>query len=179
MAGQAGRLRLREEVRVTLPAIESSVSPAEAERLRELAADKVVLEVGSWRGFSTVCMAQVAKRVHAVDWHRGDDHAGHDESLGPLIANLDRYGVRDKVVVHVGRSEDVLPLFPIGYFDLAFVDAFHTAEAVRADIQLVMPLVGVHGKVAFHDYGRFGVKEAVDELGPIELTETLAVVTKR
>lgn len=164
---------------MNLPDIPTSVSRSEAERLCELAEGKVVLEVGSWWGFSTVAMALVAKRVHAVDWHQGDDHAGNDESLAPLMANLDRYGVRDRVVVHVGRSEDVLPLFPTGHFDLAFIDAFHTTEAVRADIHLVLPLVGVHGYIAFHDYGLFGVKEAVDELGkPIELTESLAVVKK-
>lgn len=162
-----------------LPDIETSVSPAEGERLAELAIAGVVLEVGSWRGFSTVAMAQTAKLVHAVDHHLGDEHAGHDESLSILMENLDRFDVRDRVIVHVGDAADVLPAFRLGMFDMAFIDAFHETEAVRRDIELVRPLVHVGGVIAFHDYGRFGVAEAVNELGwPVALTETLAVVRK-
>jgi predicted O-methyltransferase YrrM len=160
------------------------VSSAEAHRLIELARGSVVLEVGSWWGFSTVAMALVAERVHAVDWHLGDDHAGHDESLAPLMENLDRYGVRDRVVVHVGDAGVVVPMFPRGFFDLAFIDAFHTREAVARDADAVLPTVHVHGFIAFHDYGRFEVKEAVDAIVAdgsvawVDLTETLAVVRK-
>lgn len=169
---------------MTLPDIMSSVTGAEAAALQSFTRDAVVLEVGSWWGFSTVTLAQVAKRVDAVDWFRGDDHAGRDESLGPFIANLDRYGVRDKVVVHIGRSEDVLPLMPRGHFDFAFIDAYHTTEAVDRDAQLVLPLIRVHGLIGFHDYGdeRFGVTEVVDALESVDLvsrTGSLAVVRKR
>lgn len=167
---------------MNLPEIESSVTPEEMWRLRSLAEGAIVLEVGSWRGFSTVAMAQVATIVHAVDWHLGDDHAGHDESLGPLIDNLDRYRVRDRVVVHVGDAAVVLPLFQPGHFDVAFVDAFHQTEAVRRDADLVLPLVRPGGHIAFHDYGLFGVKEAVDALEDLEWLElvgTLAVLRKR
>ena len=169
---------------IQLPLIETSVSQQEAHRLRELAEGALVLEVGSWRGFSTVTMAQVAQRVHAVDWHRGDEHAGHDESLPQLMANIEAYDVKDRVIVHIGDAADVLPLLPHRYFDLAFIDAFHETEAVRRDIEMVLPLVRVYGHIAFHDYGRFGVREAVDDLWithavkQIDLTETLMVVRK-
>lgn len=167
-----------------LPSIASSVTPQEAFRLRDLAKDRVVLEVGSWRGFSTVTMAQVAIKVHSVDWHRGDEHAGHDESLSYLMAALDDYEVRERVVVHVGSSADMVPLFPMGYFDFAFIDAYHTAEAVRLDADLVIPRVRSHGIVAFHDYGddRFGVTEAVDaipDLVPLEIVGSLWVGQRR
>jgi predicted O-methyltransferase YrrM len=164
---------------VILPDIPTSISPAEAARLIELARDARVLEIGSWWGFSTVAMAQVARHVVAVDHHRGDDHAGHDESLRPLVANLERFDVRDSVTVMIGRSASVLPRLERSQYDLAFIDAYHTTEAVLEDARLVMPLVRKGGKIAFHDYGRFGVKEAVDDLfDRIELTETLAVVTR-
>lgn len=158
-----------------LPKIDSSVSLDEGAALRKYAEGAVVLEVGSWRGFSTIAMAGVARVVHAVDHHLGDEHAGHDESLAYLMQNLDVFGVRERVVVHVGSSEVVLPLFPRGYFDLAFVDAFHTEEAVRRDADLVIPLVRAHGLVAFHDYGdeRFGVTAAVDRIPDLVHVETV------
>lgn len=167
-----------------LPEIASSVSVEEALALRELAAGALVLEVGSWRGFSTVTMAQVAQRVDAVDHHLGDEHAGHDESLSYLMRNLDAYDVRDRVVVHVGAASEVLPYMPRGHFDVAFIDAYHTRPAVERDAELVRPLVHHRGVVAFHDYGdeRFGVTAAVDELSwlePARVVGTLWIGTKR
>jgi predicted O-methyltransferase YrrM len=158
------------------PAITSAVTDVESGMLTELARGKVVLEVGSWYGFSTVLMGQVARRVHAVDWHRGDAHAGSVDTLDVLWRNLAKYELRDKVVIHVGRSEDVLPaLRPI--FDFAFIDGLHTTEAVAADAALVLPLLRSGAPLAFHDYGRFGVKPAVDALGlPVKRTGSLAVV---
>jgi predicted O-methyltransferase YrrM len=167
-----------------LPAIATSVSPAEAERLVGLAQGKRVLEVGSWRGFSTVAMALVAEEVHSVDWHIGDDHAGHDSSLPELFANIQQYGVREKVIIHVGDAAAVLPLLPRTYFDLAFIDAFHETDTVLRDAELVLPMVHSYGIIAFHDYGRFGVREAVEHLYAvgtidiIDVTETLAVTRK-
>jgi predicted O-methyltransferase YrrM len=172
------------EWRPRLPSIDSSVSSEEAYRLRDLARGARVLELGSWRGFSTVVMAQVALMVHAVDHHLGDEHAGFDESLTYLIEALDVYDVRRRVVVHVGSSEDVLPMLPEGRFDLAFIDAFHEAAAVRRDLALVRRLVKVDGIIAFHDYGRFDVAEVVDETATegwlefVELVETLAVTRR-
>lgn len=165
-----------------LPKIETSVTEQEARRLVELATGKRVLEVGSWRGFSTVAMAQVAERVHSVDWHIGDDHAGHDSSLPELFANVQRYGLLHKVVMHVGNAAAVLPMLPAGYFDFAFIDGFHDTETVLRDATLVMTLVHSYGHIAFHDYGLFGVAAAVDALEGVrfvDLTGTLAVVEKR
>lgn len=169
--------------------IPSAVSPDECSKLAELAHNRTVLEVGSWLGRSTVALASVAKAVHAVDWHKGDAHSGegHD-TLAEFTANLVRRGVRDKVVIHVGRNEEILPTLTPGMFDLVFVDSFHTREAVERDISLVRPLVAIGGTIAFHDYGishgdpPFGVTQAVDafcaSLGiwKPEVTGTLAVV---
>lgn len=166
-----------------LPDIPTSVSALEAFRLRDLAKDRTVLEIGSWRGFSTVTMAHVAARVHAVDWHIGDEHAGHDDSLPQLFDNLGRYGVRDRVVLHIGASWDVVPLFPAGYFDFAFIDGYHTTEAVQRDAELVLPRLRTGALLGFHDYAdeRFGVTAAVDALEGVKwhsLAGSLAVVRK-
>jgi len=165
---------------MTLPDIDTSITRPEAERLVELARSLIVLEVGAWRGFSTVAMGQVARRVYSVDHHKGDEHAGHDESLSYLVDNVRRYGLDDgRVVIIVADSVDILPAFAAPMCDMAFIDAFHDYDAVRRDTELVWPLVRKGGRIAFHDYGRWGVKQAVDELHlPIDLTETLAVVTK-
>ena len=160
------------------PEILSAVTDAEAAQLTELARGRTVLEVGSWYGLSTVVMARTARMVHAVDWHRGDPHAGKRETLTSFWSNLERYDVRDRVVIHVGRAEVILPMLRPRSFDFAFLDGFHETEAVDRDARLILPLLRPGALLAFHDYGRFGVRSAVDALGlpQVSLTGSLAVV---
>lgn len=169
--------------------IESSVSLDECEKLAELAEGKTVLELGSWTGRSTVALASTAKVVHSVDWHMGDQHTGPSDSMGTFLTNLCRYGVRSKVVVHLGQNDTILPFLKAAAFDLVFVDSFHERQAVERDIALVRPLVTPDGVIAFHDFGvnlnirdiPFGVTEAVQafaaaEKRDIKITRSLAVV---
>lgn len=174
--------------------IPTAMTEAEARKLARFAEGKRVLEMGAHLGFSTVVLARVAAEFHSVDWHRGDLVAGDGDSLAQFRTNLRSHGVEDRVIVHVGRFEDVLPTLKPG-FDLVFVDGCHSYEAVRQDIELALPLLAPGGVMALHDYDReaqpgfrdgdwggftagdFGVTRAVDELSaPDEIVDTLAVV---
>jgi predicted O-methyltransferase YrrM len=159
--------------------IPTALTRAELSRLGELARGRLVLELGSGYGASTVALAQSARRVHAVDWHRGDEQAGRHDTLGPYVANLERHGVADRVVTHIGRFDDAVAVMRPGSFELAFLDGCHDRGHVEADLALVLPLLTPGAAVAFHDYGRYGVTEVVDELaagGSLEVTDSLAVV---
>lgn len=70
--------------------------------------------------------------------------------------------------LHVVKTKtiDAAKLFPENYFDLVFIDANHSYEAVMIDIKTWLPLVRKKGILAGHDYGakKFpGVKLAVNE----------------
>jgi predicted O-methyltransferase YrrM len=171
--------------------IPSTTTEAECRRLAELARGKRVLEIGTYHGRSTVSLASTAAVVHTVDVHPADPATG-DDTLAGLMRNLDRYDLRDRVVVHVGFSQLILPLLQPGSFDLAFLDAQHQREPVEEDLAALLPLVEQGGVIAFHDYGvpgvehrgrwdPFGVTEVVDEFVaerglPLEVVDTLAVV---
>jgi hypothetical protein len=178
MSSLAGQLVFPED-------IESSLSEAEGRTLAELAEDAIVLELGAWLGRSTVCMAQTAAKLYSVDWHRGDEHAGLAPTLTPYLRNLQRYGLVDRVVSILGRFEDVVPAFGARYFDLVFLDGFHTYESVMADVEMIAELEAP--TLAFHDYGvvasshgggAFGVTQAVNETfgEPTRIVDTLAIV---
>jgi predicted O-methyltransferase YrrM len=163
--------------------VKSAVSKNECQRLSELAKNGLALELGSHFGRSTIALASTARKVHAVDWHRGDGHAGLGNSLKEFMANLERYKVSDKVIPHVGRFEDVLPIFAPLTFDIAFLDGCHLKEMVQRDIGLVRPLLRRPGVLACHDYGHkvFGVTEVVDALCAkkglkLELAGTVAIM---
>lgn len=164
-------------------AIPNFSTDAEMAELRALAAGKVVLELGSFKGASTIEMVHGgAKRVHSVDWHLGDHHLGDQDSLGAMWHNLRAAGVRDRVVLHVGTFLDVLPVLRPHSFDLVFIDGSHEQAAVARDLRLSQPLLHPNGVIACHDYGRWGVHEAVREfchglnVKDIELTDSLAVI---
>lgn len=161
--------------------ISSSVTPAELAELCRLAAGGRILEVGSWHGRSTIELARVAREVHAVDWHRGDSHVGEGDSLPIFLENLTRYDAWASVVPHIAKFDRVAPVLAQRSFDGAFIDAFHTYDAVLADFRLALPLIRPGGWIAFHDYGlpQFGVTQAVDEIAEffeLRVVETLAVI---
>jgi len=159
------------------PDVASSLTENEAALLAELARGKVALELGSWYGRSTIALASTATRVHAVDSHGGDAHTGPLSTLSSFLRNLNRYGVRDRVVVHVGDVEEVASVLAPASVDVAFVDGLHTREAVERDARLLGPLVRPGGVLAFHDYGRYEVTEVVDALGtPERVVDSIAVL---
>lgn len=179
--------------------IPTAVTEAEALKLAELAQGKRVLEMGAHLGFSTVVLARAAKELHSVDWHRGELFAGDGDSLAKFRENLRSHGVEDRVIVHIGRFDAVLPTLPPCSFDLIFIDGNHSYESVHQDISLALPLLASGGVLALHDYGRefqpgfregdwggfkaedFGVTVAVEEYREMlqleqEFVDTLAIL---
>jgi predicted O-methyltransferase YrrM len=173
--------------------VSSAVSFRECERLVELARGASVLEVGSYYGRSTIALASAAEVVHSIDPHMG----GPDDSRSTIetfLGNLERYGVRDKVVIHMGLSTQILPLLHAEVFDFVFIDAMHQRPDVDVDFALAAPALRAAGSIAFHDYGvdgvqvgeiwhSFGVTEAVDELATVpgvifaDVVDALAVLS--
>ncbi len=131
--------------------IPSAVSREECERLAELAEGKLVLEIGSEYGRSTIALASTARVVHAVDWHKGDQASGLKDSLTGFLGNLQRYEVRNKVIIHLGRSEDILPILRPAIFDVVFIDGDHSVEAATRDAEFAATLTCSGGAIVFHD----------------------------
>ena len=165
--------------------IQSAVTPEEARALAGLARGKTVIELGAYHGFSTVVLASVAAEVVSIDWHMGDEHAGLGDTWDIFSASIDRYGMRDRVIVIRERFEDVLPRLAAehaGKFDGCFLDAKHDEESVTRDLRLALPLIKPGGFCAVHDYGRnaanghpgFAVTEVADRYGIAGVAGTLA-----
>lgn len=158
---------------------EGWLTEAEAKALADLATNKVVLEVGSWLGRSTIAMARTAKIVIAVDHHRGskehqeiagqgaeapglrDPLTGEDSTLRRFLANLEAAGVREKVMPVVAPFEPIAP-YLYGY-ELVFIDAQHDHNSVINDArQANCVRWGPMPTIVFHDYGTWpGVVSAV------------------
>jgi predicted O-methyltransferase YrrM len=164
------------DVVVGAGAINTSLTALETLELRLLAKGADVLEIGSAYGYSTVAIGLEAKSVVAVDPHV--THGSYDI----LVGNLERNGIRDRVDIRVGTSQDVLPkLHDEGLqFGLVWIDGDHTDVGVEHDVRWALKLLKPGGVLACHDYDEVtcpGVRVALDRVfgGPGDLTDTLAV----
>lgn len=153
--------------------------PEEGQKLAEMAADKRVLEIGSFCGLSTVCMARTAEHVTAVDYFDGRGTSVRGDCRKLFDESLSRHGVTDKVQVCHPEAE-----LPFDQYDLVFIDGAHDFDSVRADIRRALSVISPDGLVVFHDY-RIGIDPGVDaavdqflESGAVlvSTTKSLAVV---
>lgn len=139
------------------------VSRAEAELLYRLASrvsEGVIVEVGSYRGRSTVALARGARAgsavaVYAVDPHEAfQDHPGSPQFGPPDRAAFFRAMLRSRCYHQVRlvnlSSEEVTPGWrrPVG---LLWIDGDHSAEAVRRDLECWWPHLLPGAAVAFDD----------------------------
>lgn len=156
--------------------------PNEGETLQNLAIGKRVVEIGAFKGLSTIIMARVAKVVVSIDPFDRCHVVNGRDTFPTYRENIYCHNVASKIVPCVGPSTFVCPLLRRDSFDVAFIDGEHTYEAVRDDIACVEPLMAKGGVITFHDYGeaRFaGVKQAIDEWRKdrrFEVVDSLAIV---
>jgi predicted O-methyltransferase YrrM len=128
------------------------LSDEEGEALFELARDctgrGVIVEIGSWKGKSTICLGRGSRAGSGVPVYAVDPHA--DYRHGEFKDNIERAGIADLVTPVKGLSQDVVADFdrPI---ELLFVDGSHEEADVRRDFETWVPKVVERGTVAFHD----------------------------
>ena len=150
------------EVQAKIQATEGLITHAEAKRLYELAKScgGTIVEIGSWKGKSTVClalgsMAGSKGKVFAVDPHQGtyDSFSGQYTALNtePMFReNIKRAQADDIVTPLVMKSEEAAKKWtdPIS---LLWIDGAHDYENVNLDFTLWEPHLIPGGVICFHD----------------------------
>jgi glycosyltransferase involved in cell wall biosynthesis/predicted O-methyltransferase YrrM len=110
---------------------------------------KPCLEVGCWRGWSTVHLALGAGAVHTVDPILGDRDFAES-----LRASCKGAGVIDRVSVHEGSSPgaiDTLSQSTGTRWSLIFIDADHEGDAPCRDAEAALRNAADTALVLFHD----------------------------
>src|SRR5439155_3831704 len=99
----------------------SSLMEMESAKLREIAKGKLVLEIGSAFGFSTLTMASVAEHVWSCDSHHiipawglfgietPETMAKYSNGTLPILKeNMVQTGLEEKVTICIGPSQQLL-----------------------------------------------------------------------
>lgn len=145
---------------------------------------KKIIEVGSWKGQSTVTMAKACKKlkldteIFCVDTWLGAEEFyteptperdlmcrfGYPQVYYQFLSNIINEEVVDMVNPITLPSNIAYSIVPNGV-DMVYIDASHSYEDVKSDLRNYFPKVRVGGVIFGDDYtnGAFpGVRKAVD-----------------
>jgi hypothetical protein len=130
--------------------------------LHHLKKNAVCGEVGTHRGVFAADIVRVCqpKALHLFDL-----------DFAPFHTEM-RLRADENVILHEGDSAANLSAFPDEYFDWLYIDADHSYEGVRRDIEAGVRKIRRDGLLVFNDYTfwspldlhPFGVVQAVHEL---------------
>ncbi|MFH0770281.1 MAG: class I SAM-dependent methyltransferase [Candidatus Peregrinibacteria bacterium] len=154
-----------------LRGIEGWLSAKEAKLLYRLAkrgrGRGVILEIGSWKGRSTVCLALGSRagagaHIFAVDPFTGSSEHGNVFTLPEFQANISRAGVSAQVTAIPKPSSEAAKNWntPI---ELLWIDGAHEEEFVRKDFSAWSPFLVEGGTIAFHDSSMPGPANVIEE----------------
>lgn len=139
---------------------------------------KIIVELGSWQGFSFFVFCQSVQTsaldtvCYAVDTWQGDEQSG---ATGSNTLQCVEKHIRDhyKGFAYPVQStfDEASRQFDEHCIDLLHIDGLHTYEAVSHDFEIWLPKVKPGGVILFHDIlGRqpgFGAWKFWGEISPI------------
>lgn len=151
---------------------------------RELGRQPRAVEIGSWHGDSAKALVKGGAKVLCVDTWEGS----LSDQTSELAKESDPYWAFCQNTVHEREAGDIEAWQTdsldaarrmksgmrclegngfTGPFDIIFIDAEHTYEAVKADIQAWLPHLAPDGVMVGHDFNTLqfpGVTQAVEEI---------------
>ena len=149
--------------------IDGWLEPNVGLKLQELAFCNNVLEIGSYKGKSTVCMAATAHFILSIDTFKADDSGQTQQND---LTTFDEFAENifpfKNVSYVIGESPKDIPLDRT--FDFIFVDGYHAYHHVKKEIEVLKTFLRPNGIIAFHDYGpACGVFPAVNESEELQI----------
>jgi predicted O-methyltransferase YrrM len=161
--------------------IEGWLSEKEGQFLARICKDKVVLEIGSYKGKSTNYIAAVAKKIYCIDLFMADKSGlvtqrDEHKTLNTFLDNIKKF---KNVYPMIGNSAEIADIIANTSVDVLFIDGDHMYDGVKSDYDKYVFKVKPTGCIAFHDYIHSpDVRRLVDEVygKPDLLVDSIAYV---
>jgi len=178
--------------------IEGWMEDCQLGTLAELCRDcETFIEVGSFRGKTTKLLSLMCEgTIYAVDHFAGAPDLVWmqevvEQNINLFKSNLAEELQSEKVILYPyesGEAAEILRKDGI-MADCVFIDANHTYEGVKRDIENYLPLVKPGGILCGHDYcnafdrygpwDHVGVSQAVDEIFGCEIEVATGIWIKK
>ena len=156
--------------------IDGWLTDKEGELLYELAKNcagkGVVVEIGSWKGKSTIWLGKGTEtgnkvKIYAIDPHTGAVEQKNQRGIktfNEFKKNILEVGLGDLIIPIVKTSEKAALDFnkPV---EFVFIDGSHDYDMVKSDFNFWFPKIINGGIMAFHDTnGRYGPTKIVEKM---------------
>ena len=116
---------------------------------------KQVLEIGTYTGYSAICLAAGLKEngeLHTIDIN--------EELYDMCQSYFEKAGLSKKIIQHIGHAADIIPRIDC-IFDLVFIDGDHSFEGALKDFQNYYPKIKKGGIFAGHDIQLDSIRNAL------------------
>ncbi|MDD5606824.1 MAG: class I SAM-dependent methyltransferase [Candidatus Pacebacteria bacterium] len=131
----------------------------------------VIVEIGSWKGVSTIWLGKGSKKGNSAKIYAIDPHTGssiHREMYGKIWTfeefkkNIKLAQVEDIIIPIVETSEEAAKNWNNKFIEFLWIDGDHSYEMVKLDFNLWSPFLINEGIIAFHDVTSFtGIRQMV------------------
>jgi len=151
-------------IQASVETIEGFMVPGQEEylfnKVKALPDDAVIVEIGSFKGRSTVAMGYACigtnRKIYCIDTWDGNNSDFSERNFFDIWQrNIQQNALEEYVVPLRGYSHDVLNRWnELAYgkaIDFIFIDGSHQYLDVLKDFELAFPLVKDGGWIAFHD----------------------------
>ena len=129
------------------------------ETAKKVKKGNAIVEIGSWKGKSTICLGLGSRdgrgvKIVAIDPHTGNSEHGRRfgkvNTFAEFKRNIHKAGVSPYIESILDTSENASHTF-YGRVGFIFIDGAHELKSVWSDWKLWFPKVIDNGIVAFHD----------------------------
>ncbi|MEK6826435.1 MAG: class I SAM-dependent methyltransferase [Nanoarchaeota archaeon] len=113
-----------------------------------------IVEIGSWKGKSTVYIAKGAtQKVYAIDPHKGcdGDEFTSKNTFQEFLTNIKKFNLMDKIIPIVNYSVNASKDFNNNDIGLIFIDGSHKYKDVKEDFEAWFEKIIDGGIIAMHD----------------------------
>ena len=142
------------------------MKPQQKYSLQYIKPNSVCAEVGVWKGgLSSWILKQQPAKLHLIDPWKTQDvidrcYSINQKKLNKIYEKVsNKFGKLSNVEIHRDFSTDVN--FPKEYFDWVYIDADHSYDAVKKDLEFYYPLIKKGGYLCGDDYGLWSRKPGV------------------
>lgn len=126
---------------------------------RKIKTGNAIIEIGSWKGKSTICLGNGSRdgnrvKIFAIDPHIGSSEHhkmfGEIDTFEEFKQNIIKAGIAEFVEPIRNTSENAAKNFNQS-IEFVFIDSAHEYKYVKLDFRLWFPKVMSGGVLAFHD----------------------------
>lgn len=119
----------------------------------------ILVEIGSWKGKSTIWLGTAIKskektKIYSIDPHIGSPERKQEykvvNTYNEFLANIKRFKVEDRVV-SIKKFSKIAGQDFNKKIDLLFIDGAHGYKDVKEDFDLWLPKVNEGGWIILHD----------------------------